>query len=305
MARLCITEPVHPDAIALLREAGLEPVLLPDLPEAAHEGELARAEIVLIRTRPMRVMGPALRHISKHGAGVDNIDLGAAARAGVVVTNTPGANAASVAEFALLGLLALARGLPAFLGGAAAHTTPGLEGRRLVVVGYGATGRRVAALGAAFGMEVIVHSPRLAGTRLPEGYRIAPDLDAALAEAWALSLHCPLTPATRGMIGAAALARLPRGAFLINTARGGLVDSDALAQALAAGQVAGALLDVTEPDPLPPDHPLRHDPRCILTPHAATLAEGAFRRMGLEAARNILDLRAGRLRPETRVLPKP
>ncbi len=298
MARLCITEPVHPDAVAMLRAAGLEPVLLHDLPEAARARELELAEIVLVRTLPIRAMGPALRHIAKHGVGVDNIDLAAAAREGVIVTNTPGANAASVAEFALMGMLALSRGLPALIAGqGAGRTMPGLGGRRLLVVGFGATGQRVATLAAGFGMDVRVCGPRLTGARTAQGHRIEPDLGAALAEADVLSLHCPLTPETRGMIGAVALARLPPGAIIINTARGGLVDSDALAAAIAAGQVAGALLDVTEPDPLPRDHPLRHDARCILTPHAATLGEDAFRTMGLEAARNILDLRAGRVRP--------
>jgi D-3-phosphoglycerate dehydrogenase / 2-oxoglutarate reductase len=137
----------------------------------------------------------------------------------------------------------------------------------------------------------------------PEGYRIAPALEAVLPETDVLSLHCPLTPATRHLVGAAALAALPAGAMVVNCARGGIVDEAALAAALQSGHLGGAALDVTEVEPLPADAPLRAAPRLILTPHAAALSEGAFRRMGMEAARNILDHAAGHPRAACIVLP--
>jgi D-3-phosphoglycerate dehydrogenase len=292
VASIAITEAVHPDALAMLagHRVTYGPAVAPEVLEAA----LIDCDAVLVRTRPLRAVAPSWRIVSKHGVGVDNLDLPALRAAGVRVTNTPGANAAAVAEQALLLMLALARDLDGQRAGRAGPT-PGLDGRRLTVVGLGATGRRVAALGAAFGMRVqgVARRPDAA----PEGIRIAP-LHDLLPETDVLSLHCPLTPGTAGMIGAAELAALSRGALVVNTARGGLIDEPALIAALVAGHLGGAALDVTTVEPLPAGHPLRAAPRLILTTHAAALTDGAFRRMGIEAARNILDFLEGTLRPE-------
>jgi D-3-phosphoglycerate dehydrogenase len=288
VASVAITEAVHPDALAMLagHRVTYGPAVAPEVLEAA----LIDCDAVLVRTRPLRAVAPSWRIVSKHGVGVDNLDLPALRAAGVRVTNTPGANAAAVAEQALLLMLALARDLDGQRAGRAGPT-PGLDGRRLTVVGLGATGRRVAALGAAFGMRV-------------QGVARRPDPDiptAPLADLLprtdVLSLHCPLTPATAGMIGAAELAALPPGAIVVNTARGGLIDEAALVAALTAGRLGGAALDVTAVEPLPAEHPLRAAPRLMLTPHAAALTDGAFRAMGVAAARNILDFLDGTLSP--------
>lgn len=292
MPRVVVTEPVHPDALALLRDAGWQVVGPPADPQPC--------DALLVRTRPLTAADVGMaRMIAKHGVGVDNIPLAAARAAGVAVMNTPGANAGAVAEQTILLILALARGLDAQRAAADAGVRSpavrGVEGLRLTVVGLGDIGRRVAALGSALGMAVTV-VPRVAvGAVTPEGYPVA-TLEAALPETDVLTLHCPLTEATRHMIGAAALAALPRGAMVVNTARGGIVDEGALAAALRAGHLGGAALDVTEVEPLPMDSPLRGAPGLILTPHSATLSEGAFRRMGMEAAQNILDHAAGRPR---------
>ncbi|MFN3641627.1 MAG: NAD(P)-dependent oxidoreductase [Gemmobacter sp.] len=292
-----MTEPVHPDALAMLD--GQRVTYGPSVTAEVLEAHMLLCDAVLVRTRALRVPSPSWRIVSKHGVGVDNLDLGAMRAAGVTVTNTPGANAAAVAEQTLMLMLALARGLDVQLAGRA-RAAPGLEGRRLTVVGHGATGARVAALGLAFGMAVTVVAPRLAAA--PAGCRLMP-LDAALPDTDVLSLHCPLTQATRGMIGAAELAALPPGALVVNTARGGLIDEAALVRALTLGRLGGAALDVTAVEPLPAGDPLRAAPNLILTPHAAALTDGAFRRMGVEAARNVLDFRAGRLRPGVVVVP--
>lgn len=297
MARVLVTEAVHPDALALLRAGGCEVVA-----EAAP----GTVEAILVRTRKLAPedMGGRLRVISKHGVGVDNIPLDAARAAGIAVTNTPGANAVSVAEHAMMLILALAKCLPGMVAAArsAGRLDPALpvhdlEGRRLLVVGFGQSGRRLAAMAAAFGMTVTVHSPRLTGPRTAEGHRIAPDLRAALAEADVLSLHCPLTPATRGLIGRAELAALPAGAIVVNTARGGLIDEVALAEA-AQDHLGGFGLDVLEAEPVRPDEPLLALPNGIVTPHSAGVSAEAFRRMGMDAAQNVLDALAGRLRPD-------
>ena len=299
MPSVLVTEPVHEDALALLCDAGFRVLQAGDA--------LEPADALLVRVRPVPAADVGkFRLISKHGVGVDNIDMAAARAAGVAVMNTPGANSGAVAEQALMLMLALARDLPAQEAaartGARAPRVAGLEGRRLLVVGYGASGARLCALARALGMAVTV-STRRPQVPLAEGFDVAPDLDAALTQADFLSLHCPLTPETRGLLTAPRLAALPQGALVINCARGGLIDEAALAAALVSGHLGGAGLDVTDPEPLPEDHPLRAAPRLILTPHAAAMSEGAFRRMGMMAAQNILDHFAGRPDPAHLLLP--
>lgn len=309
--RVFLTEPIHGDAMALLRDAGLKVIAGQGLDSAAFDTALRGAEVILVRTRklPQAAMAAPLRLVSKHGTGVDNIPLAAARAAGVAVTNTPGANAAGVAEHTLMLMLALAKRLPAMQAvaratGAAPEGAPiaDLAGRRLLLLGYGAIAKRVAALASAFGMQVTVLSRSLTGARTAEGYAVAADLRTALPDADVLSLHIPLTPETRGLIGAAELARLPRGALVINTARGGLIDEAALA---LADHLGGIALDVTEAEPIPQDLPLLNRPDAILTPHSAAMSAGAFRQMGMDAARNVLDFLAGRLDPAKVVVPPP
>lgn len=293
MPRVIVTEPVHEDALALLRDAGWTV----EGPGTA----LMPAEALLVRTQvipPEAIAGFTV--ISKHGTGVDNIPLEAAKAAGVTVMNTPGANAAAVAEQTLLLMLALARDLTGQMAGRRAAVT-GLEGRRLLVVGFGETGRRVVQAALALGLQVTVLTPR-PDQAAASGAHAANDLHSALRQTDILSLHCPLTPQTKDMIGAAELALLPPGALVVNVARGGLIDEAALADALHSGHLGGAALDVTQVEPLPPDDPLRRAPRLILTPHAAGLGQGAFRRMGMDAAQNILDHAAGRPRPACTVV---
>jgi D-3-phosphoglycerate dehydrogenase len=293
MPRVIVTEPVHEDALALLRDAGWTV----EGPGTA----LMPAEALLVRTQvipPEAIAGFTV--ISKHGTGVDNIPLEAAKAAGVTVMNTPGANAAAVAEQTLLLMLALARDLTGQMAGRRAAVT-GLEGRRLLVVGFGESGRRVVQAALALGLQVTVLTPR-PDQAAASGAHAANDLHSALRQTDILSLHCPLTPQTKDMIGAAELALLPPGALVVNVARGGLIDEAALADALHSGHLGGAALDVTQVEPLPPDDPLRRAPRLILTPHAAGLGQGAFRRMGMDAAQNILDHAAGRPRPACTVV---
>lgn len=297
--RVLVTEPIHPDALALLRAAEFDVIG----PGAAFQP----ADALLVRTRiltPQEVAQFAM--ISKHGVGVDNIPMDAAEAAGIAVLNTPGANASAVAEQAIMLMLALARNLDgqrATLPGQPTPPVQGLEDQRLLIIGFGATGKRVAALAKALGMAVTIHSRDLKEAR-HLGYPVAPDLAKALAQADIVSLHCPLTAASKGLLDAEALARLPRGALVVNCARGGLIDEAALIAALQSGHLGGAGLDVSVQEPLPADAPLRHAPHVILTPHAATLSDGAFRRMGMMAAQNILDFFAGRPKPENTLLPK-
>lgn len=297
--RVLVTEPVHDDALALLRNHDFEVI--------GPGATFGPADALLVRTRPVTAQEVTqFALISKHGVGVDNIAMEAAAAAGVSVMNAPGANAGAVAEQALMLMLMLARNLDAQRAtrpGDPAPSVRGLEGRRLLIIGFGASGKRVASLALALGMTVNIYSRDLKEAR-NLGFSVAPDLAKALAQAEIVSLHCPLTPQTANILDAATIALLPKGALIVNCARGGLIDEPALIAALDSGHLGGAGLDVSVVEPLPLDAPLRAAPRVILTPHAATLSDGAFRRMGMLAAQNILDFFAGRPKPDCTLLPK-
>ena len=310
MQTVFLTEPIHEDAEALLTGAGWQIARGWQLDGAARGRTLSGADACIVRVEalPAEVIAgaPALRIISKHGVGVDNIDLAAAAARGVVVTNTPGANAQPVAEHTMMLLLALTRRARDMdrvarngFAGVEALAPVDLAGRRVLVAGFGAIGRRVAALCAAFGMQVTIWHRRL--SEAEAGFPVVRDLHAALPAADVLSLHVPLNPGTRGLIGAAELALLPRGAFVINTARGGVIDEAALVQ--AAPRLGGIGLDVFEEEPLPADSPLTRLENALLTPHAGAMSPAGFRQMGVMAAQNVLDHFAGRLDPAHRVTP--
>jgi D-3-phosphoglycerate dehydrogenase len=236
---------------------------------------------------------PRLRVVARFGAGVDTIDLDAAVRHGVTVTNTPGANTIAVAELTLALLLALARGLPEAI--ATARTghwtrTPGweLDGKTLGLVGLGRIGRAVATRAAAFGMRVIGHDPY--ATEVPSVERVT--LDELWTSSDAISLHVGLDAATRHLVDTAVLARLRPGAVLINTSRGGLVDEVALVAALRNGHLAGAAADAFDREP-PVGSPLLELPTFIPTPHLGAATREAAHRMGEAAARNVVAVLTG------------
>jgi D-3-phosphoglycerate dehydrogenase / 2-oxoglutarate reductase len=206
------------------------------------------------------------RVIARYGIGVDNVDVEAATRAGIQVTNVPDYCLDEVADHAMALLLASARGIvPAALGvREGGWTVPQegihrIEGRRLALIGVGRIGRRVADRARAFGYEIVAYDPYVEGG--------AASVEEAVSGADAVSLHAPLTDETRNVIGDAALDAMERAPVLINTSRGGLVDLEAVTRALEDGRLSGVALDVTEPEPLPADHPLRTHPRAIVTPH--------------------------------------
>ena len=242
---------------------------------------------------------PELRVISRMGIGYDNVDLDAARAAGVVVCNGPDSPTVSTAEHAMMLLLAVTKELPthmasaaAGLGGPKVATSLELDGATLGLVGLGRIGSRVAVAAQALGMNVVAHDPGLSSSSV-DGVRLV-NLDELFRTAHVVSLHAPSTPTTRHLIDAATIQTMRRGVYIVNCARGPLIDQEALLAALEAGQVAGAGLDVTEPEPLPVGHPLLCRPDVIITPHIASSTAAGRRRLFEHAVDNALAVLAGR-----------
>ena len=294
-------------AVAVLEQAGCRVHYMPAYPSADAVAEAVRAcaaDGVLSRQGPVMASAmdasPRMRVVARHGVGVDDVDLAAAAARGIVVTRAPGSNTPAVAEHTLAMVLALAKQLrPMGAALAAGQWREGappvrdIAGLRLGLVGFGAVGQAVARLADAFGMAVAHSDAAQPGALgLPE---LLPRSDV-------LSLHCPWTPATHHLIGAAALAALPRGAFVVNTARGGLVDEDALLAALDSGHIAGAALDVFEGEPPAAGHRLRDHPAVIATPHVAGTTPRSLLAMGVMAAECIAAVLTGEPVPAGRIV---
>ncbi|TQF82239.1 hypothetical protein FK498_04410 [Elioraea sp. Yellowstone] len=312
---LCL-RPIHPDAIALLRsrpDVTVE-VLDPVTSEALDQRiGAAHAITVRLQTIDASLIGKArnLRIVARHGVGYDAVDVAALTARGIPLTVTPDANAVSVAEHALMLMLATARQTVGYHARTRAAQwgfdlpTFDLAGRTVLVIGFGRIGGRVARLCAAFGMTVLVRDPHVPRNTIKgAGFVPADDLDAALAAADIVTLHCPATAETRGMVNEAFLKAAKPGVVLINTARGTLVDEPALAAALAAGHVAGAGIDVFAVEPVQPDNVLLRAPNVVLMPHSAAATAESMRRMAMSCAESILACFDGRLDPHVVVNPE-
>ncbi|WP_461226190.1 hydroxyacid dehydrogenase [Lacticaseibacillus suihuaensis] len=253
------------------------------------------AQAVLLRTAPCDaalIAGlPDVKIIARHGVGVDNIDLAAASAAGKWVTNTPWANASSVAETTIALLLAIAKDLKNDIEHQASgdfaykysHHGLDLEGKTLGIIGYGKIGRAVAAKLAGFGMQILIADPFV--TAAEAGKVVS--RDQLLAQADFVTLHLPALPSTIGSFDAASLAKMKPSAYLLNLSRGSIVDEPALIDALQRGVIAGAALDVYSQEPLPLDNPLQRMANVILTPHIASNTTETMDRMALQAAQEI------------------
>lgn len=236
----------------------------------------------------MDSIGPGLVVISRAGIGYDDVDIGAATDRSILVCNAPDAPTVSTSEHVFLLMLATARRLPALQEQARSSASEAdiiravdgleLEGRTLGLLGYGRIGRRVGGIARAYGMKVVATDPHIAD----EAVALV-KFGELLARSDILSLHAPLTSETRHIVDAAALSSMKNGSILINTARGGLVDNEALLRALQSGHLRSAGLDVTDPKPLPVEHPLLRHPNVIVTPHVAASTEEGKRRLFLAA----------------------
>ena len=279
------------------RQQGLRVAICPVADRARYRTAMADAEVLWHLLDPVTEAvlegAPALRLVQKIGVGVNTIDLDAARRRGVAVCNMPGTNTQAVAEMTLLLILAALRRVARL--DAATRAGEGwrqpveaqdrygeVSGRTIGLVGYGAVPRRLAPVLAAMGARVLFASRSLQ----PEAVGERRSLDDLLRESDVVSLHLPLAADTERLIDAAAIARMKRGAVLVNTARGALVDESALIDAIRRGHLGGAGLDVFEAEPVPPDSPLLDLDNVVVTPHVAWLTQETMERSLAVAAEN-------------------
>jgi glyoxylate reductase len=303
MARIFVTRKLPFPALDRLRAAHDVREWHGDLPPGADDlrAQARDADALLtLVTDPVGAdvldAAPGLKAIANMAVGTDNIDVEAAAARGIAVGNTPDVLTDATADLAFALLLALARrivpGAAMVRAGEWRTWEPAgdlgadLVGHTLGIVGWGRIGQAVARRAGGFGMEVI-HSSRSSGVPLEE----------LLERSDFVSLHTPLTPETRHLIDAGALVLMKPTALLINTARGGVVDQDALREALHAGTIGGAALDVTDPEPLPPDHPLLDAPNLLVVPHMGSATVRTRAKMAAMAVENLLAALDGRPMP--------
>ena len=241
---------------------------------------------------------PQLKHVAIFGVGTDNLDLDAATRHGVLISNCPGENARSVAEHAIALMFAVARMIPAYDRDVRAglwrhYDGVELAGRTLGVLGLGSIGRHVARMALGLGMKVVAWSPTRDEARAAALGVTQLELGGVLRQADVLQVCVALSERTRGLIGARQFSLMKPGAILVNTARAPIVDEAALIEALRSGRLRGAGLDVFAPEPLAPDSPLRELENLVLTPHAGWVTDDARRRLLIAPVRNLANWLAG------------
>lgn len=309
--RIVLQESIHDDGLRLLHASGADVIVLDGPGDARMADALGDANALIVRSTRVDAavldLAPRLRVVGRHGAGLDNVDLEEAKGRDITVVNTPNSNTESVAEYVLAVAFSLFRrldeGREALAGGALQHPSslPGqvqragllgreLQGSTLGLVGAGAIGRAVARRAQALGVAVVAYDPFADATQLAAAQiTVLESLDDVIARSNILSLHLPGGDATRGIIDAKRIGLLPQDAVLINAARGGLVDDDALIDAVRSGRLLGAAVDVFEQEPPAADDPILHEPRIIATPHLAAMTVEAVERMAVDVARGVLD----------------
>jgi D-3-phosphoglycerate dehydrogenase len=305
---IVVADDLPASAIALLRDAGWTVDARAGRKPAELAADLTEADALIVRsatkvTADLMNAAPRLRVIARAGTGVDNVDVPAASARGLLVTNAPGASSVSVAEQALALMLALARRTPAAdaamkQGRWEKKTLTGgeLHGKTLGLAGFGRIGQEVARRAQAFGMRVITHDPFISEAVARDAGVELVSLDALCEQADYISLHMPSTPQTKGMFDGARLAHCKNGVCLVNTARGDLIDEDALVAAIESGKVGGAGLDVFKVEP-PKDSRLPLLPQVVATPHIAASTHEAQEMVGTETAAAVRDfLRDGIVR---------
>ncbi len=306
---ILVTGPaLDPSAAKLVADFGYQTLHTPPYADSTVISRMlveSRAEAIVSRMGRIdaTVMdaAPQLRVISKHGVGVDNIDLAAAAERGIPVLVATAANAVSVAEQAIALLLASVKRLVPLDAGlrAGRWEKPGFVGReiagaRLGLLGMGAIAQATGRIAKGLGLDLLGHDPFAPAAAFDElGVRRCDNLGEMLAQSDILSLHCPLTDQTRSIINEGAIAQMPKGSYVINTARGGLIDEEALLAAIRSGHLAGAGLDTFAVEPPAADHPFFAEPAIVLSPHIGGVTREAGARVGVDAVRGVFQILQG------------
>lgn len=303
-------------AVKLAENRGATLAFMPPYADEASLIQMARdtgAEAILSRmgrvSAAVIAAAPVLRVIAKHGAGVDNIDLAAAAEREIPVLSVPGGNAVSVAEHTMASVLAVTKQLVTLDAGMrvgrwdkAGFLGREIAGLRMGLIGIGAIARATARMAQGFGLQLAAFDPHAPDAVFAEvGVQRVSDLEALLGNSDILSLHCPLTAETRNLLDARRLALLPQGAVVVNTARGGLIDEAALLDAVRSGHLSGAALDSFSIEPPAADHPFFGEPRILLSPHVAGVTAEAGARVARAAVEGALDIIEGRPVPSERI----
>jgi D-3-phosphoglycerate dehydrogenase / 2-oxoglutarate reductase len=315
-ARILMSQPIHEEGMRYITSRGYEARVAPDFKEATLIKEVADAAGFLVRTAeiPASVInaGKVLKAIARHGVGYDSIDVKAATARKIPVCITPRANALSVAEHVLALTLALAKRIIPFDAATRkneweirnSYSAFDLDGKTLGIIGMGRIGMLVCQKAqAAFNMTILAYDPLVPKEAMEKAGAKVVAIPEILKTSDFVTLHVPSTPETKGLIGAAQLKAMKRSAYLINCARGPIVDEAALVKALKDGTIAGAGLDVFDPEPPKADNPLFGLPNVILSPHSAGLTVECVIRMATHAAQAIIDVLEGR-RPEGVVNPE-
>lgn len=316
--KILVTGPdLDPAAARVVAEHGYETVHTPAYADSAVISDYLQktgAEGIVSRMGRLdaEVMdaAPQLKVISKHGVGVDNIDIQAAADRGIPVLVATGANAVSVAEHAIALLLAtVKRILPLDAGLRAGRwEKPGFSGREIAgetigLMGMGAIAQATGRMAKGFGLKVIGFDPFAPDSLFEDhGVTRCASFEELASKSNILSLHCPLTEQTRKILNAETIALMPEGSYVVNTARGGLIDEEALVAAIRSGHLAGAGLDTFAVEPPAADHPFFAEPAIVLTPHIGGVTAQAGARVGIDAVTGILQVLAGDPVPEHRII---
>jgi D-3-phosphoglycerate dehydrogenase / 2-oxoglutarate reductase len=304
--RVLVPQPIAPAGLEVLREAGLETRELDTTDAAELRQAIVGCAGVLVRTAPLPAdvlsAAPGLEVVSRHGVGLDAIDIGYCRDHGIRVTFAPESNTVTVAEHTIGLMTAITKNLRTVdvatragdFGARSRCYGVELDGKTLGVVGLGRIGRLVAQKARlGFGMRILGYDAYLTEDTGPEGVHRC-TLEELLANSDVVTVHVPFTPGSRHVIDAAGLGSMKRGAYLVNCSRGGTVDEAALIDALRDGHLAGAGLDVFETEPLPAGHPLTALDNVLLTPHMAAHSTEALDRMAAHAAEGIVDVLGGR-----------
>jgi D-3-phosphoglycerate dehydrogenase / 2-oxoglutarate reductase len=307
MPHLLVAGKLHPSGLDLLRSAPVTFDYIEEINEPSYQANLTKADALVIRTQPLSAASiakaPGLRIVSRHGVGYDAVDVPALNARGIPLCIVGDVNSSGVAEHAMMLILAATHRLIA----ADRATRSGdwawrnglqtreVAGKQLLVVGFGRIGQKLAGLASAFGMVVHAYDPYIPADQWPDSAVRETDFAKALAEADAVSLHLPR--ADGAVLGAAELGLMKPTAVVVNTARGGLVDEVELANALRAGRLGGAGIEVFDAEPPGTDHPLFGLDQAVLTPHNAALTVECAERMAIASVQNVLDFFAGTLDP--------